>query len=178
MNGTIQIAREIMQRKELLAIAEQFATYNVQLSDEKESFEILNPYGKDAILVESEGVLASEPYIVCYTFYHIHLETVEQVIAYVRDILEGRRLVIGFFKDGRWSMSADLDKQELRDLSYTSLSKRMNMGKYGSDMLYGDHRELIEAADSFCVRGWAQDADFDAVFVTDAQGVVTVQKSN
>ena len=166
-----------MKKQELFAIAEQFAAYNVQLLDEKESFEILNPYGKDAILVESEGVLASEPYIVCYTFYHIHLETVEQVIAYVRDILEGRILVIGFFKDGRWSMSADLDKQALRNLSYTSLSKRMNMGKYGSDMPYGDHRELIEAADSFCIRGWAQDADFDATFVTDVQGNVVIRKT-
>lgn len=167
-----------MKRKELYAIAEQFAAYDVHFIDGKDSFEIKNPHGKDAVLVESEGVLQSEPYVVCYSFFHIHLETVEQVIAYVRDILEGRRLVIGFFKDGRWSMSADLDEQEMSDLSYTGLSKRMSMGKYSSDMPYGDHRELIEAADAFCVRGWAQDADFDAVFVTDAQGVVTVQKSN
>ncbi len=164
-----------MKRKELYAIAEQFAAYDVRFSDEKESFEILNPHGKDAVLVESEGGLQSEPYIVCYSFFHIHLERAEEVIAYVRDILEGRRLVIGFFKDGRWSMSADLDEQAQPDLSYTGLSKRMNMGKYGSDRPYGDHRELIEAADSFCVRGWAQDVDFDAVFVRDEQGNVTIQ---
>ena len=164
-----------MERKELLAIAEQFAAYDVRIDDEKECFEILNPFHKDSILVESEGVFQSGPYIVCYSFFHIHLETVGQVVAYVRDILEGRRLVIGFFKDGRWSMSADLDEQEMSDLSYTGLSKRMSMGKYGSDRPYGDHRELIEAADSFCVRGWAQDADFDAVLVGDEQGNVTIQ---
>ena len=161
-----------MERKELLAIAEQFAAYDVRIDDEKECFEILNPFHKDSILVESEGVFQSGPYIVCYSFFHIPLETVGQVVAYVHDILEGRRVIIEFCKNGNWSMRADLDPQELRELSYTRLAKRL--GCDGSPESYRPSR-LIDFADSFCVRGWAQDADFDAVLVGDEQGNVTIQ---
>ena len=165
-----------MKRKELLAIAEQFAAYEVQFSDEKESFDIINPFGKDPILVECEVEDPDPAYIVCFSFFHTHLDEVEQVIAYVRDIVEGKRLVIGFFKDGRWSMSADLDEQEQLDLSYTGLSKRMHMGPYSMGWPYDNHEELIEVTDSFCVRGWAQNTDFDAKFVLDEHGNVTIQK--
>ncbi len=160
-----------MKRKELLAIAEQFAAYDVRFSDGKDSFEIKNPFGKGPILVECDG----EAYIVCYAAnFHVHLEPAEQVIAYVRDILEGKKVIIEIYKDGRWRMSADLNPQELRELSFTSLSQRMHMVRDGKVVPYGDR--LIEAADSFHVRGWAQDVDFDAVFVRDEQGNVTIHK--
>lgn len=159
-----------MRKNELYRIAEHFSAYEVRFSDDGDSLQIINPFGKDAILVECDG----EAYIVCVTaHFHIHLEPVEQVVAYVRNILEGKRVIIEFYKDGNWSMSADLKSQELRELSYTSLSQRMHMVRDGKVVPYGDL--LIEAADSFHVRGWAQDVDFDAVFVRDGQGNVTIQ---
>ena len=172
-DATPQGGKEI-RRQDLLRIAEQFAAYDVQFSDEKESFEILNPFGKDSILVESEGDTPDSSYIVCYSFFHIHLETVEQVVAYVRDILEGRRVIIEFCKDGNWSMRADLDPQELRELSYAGLAKRL--GCDGTPESYRP-QQLVDFADSFHVRGWAQDADFDAVLVRDEQGNVTIQRT-
>lgn len=171
--NTYFFKRGCMQRKELLEIAEQFSAYDVRFSDKREGFDIVNPFGKDPIHVECEGELLSAPYIVWCSVYHVHLETEDQVIKFVSDIIEGRTLIISLFKDDHLCMSADLDSQELRDLSYTMLSK--HFGFDGRLTPYGTRGKLIDRADSFKIRGWAQDADFEAKFITDEQGNVSIQ---
>ena len=155
-----------MKRKELLAIVEQFSEYDVRFSDAGESFEIINPFGKEPIRVFVEND-PQTPYMVCFSFQHRHLATTDEAIAYTGDILGGNVFAIEFFKDGRNRFGCDLNAQELRDLSYTALAQRMGC--------YGDTK-LIDYADSFKVRGWGEDTDFDAVFVTDEQGYMTIQK--
>ena len=162
-----------MKREEIYAIAEQFSEHDVRFSDERDGFDIINPFGKDPIYVEYEGEQLREPYTVCFSAHHVHLETADQVIEFVGDIIEGRRLSLELFKDGRLCMGADLDAQALRDLSYTMLAKRLGLD--GTPKPYGNMGRLIDHADSFKVRGWAPNADFDGKFIVDEQGNAAVQ---
>ena len=153
-------------RTELLSIAEQFSEYDVQFSNTGESFDIINPFGKDSIRVCMENDV-HEPYMVCFSFQHRHLATADEVIAYVSDIIGGNVFAIEFFKDGRKRFGGDLDAQEVRELSYDMLARFL--GCFGAS-------ELIDVADSFKVRGWAQDGDFDAKFITGEMGKVILVK--
>ena len=160
-----------MARKELLDIAAHFSACDVRFSDERERFDIINPFGKDPIsVVYHEMKEPDTSYIVCFSCWHIHLETVNEVVAYVRDILEGRCGIIEFYNNGHIAMSTELDTQDLRELTYETLAKRMGVNGESRMRLYANHY-----ADTLKVRGWGKDADFDARFIKDEQGNVSIQ---
>lgn len=153
-----------MIRNELLSIAEHFSAYDVRFSDEEDGFDIVNPFGKDPIRVYVEDD-PHWPYTVGFSFQHRHLATVDEVVAYASDIMNGNVFAIEFFKDGYRRFGGDLDAQEVRELSYDRLVQFL--GCFGAS-------RLIDVVDSCKVRGWARDADFDATFVEDEQGNVTL----
>lgn len=154
-----------MKREELLAIAEHFSEFDVQFSDTEERFDIINPFGKDPIYVCVDNDPRT-PYMVCFSFNHVHLETPEQVIAYVGDIIGGNQFTIGFFKNGRQRIGGNLNAEEVRAISYNVLTLFLRS--------FPDLK-LIDIADSIKVRGWAQDGDFDATFGVDEMGNVSIQ---
>ena len=154
-----------MKRKELLVIAEHFSAYDIQFSDNGERFDIINPFGKDPIYVCVEND-PKTPYMVCFSFNHVHLETPDQVIAYIGDIIGGNQFTIGFFKNGRQRIGGNLNAEEVRAISYNVLTLFVRS--------FPDVR-LIDVADSIKVRGWAQDGDFDATFGVDEMGNVSIQ---
>ena len=153
-----------MTRNELLSIAEHFSAYDVRFSDEDDGFDVLNPFGKEPIRVYVEDD-PHWPYTVGFSFQHRHLATVDEVVAYASDIMNGNVFAIEFFKDGYRRFGGDLDAQEVRELSYDRLAQFL--GCFGAS-------RLIDVVDSCKVRGWSRDADFDATFVEDEQGNVTL----
>ena len=164
-----------MKRQELLAIAAQFSSYDVRFSEDGERFEIINPYeGKDPIMVADEGREPYTAYVVEFSYHHMHPVIAEQLIAHVRDILEGGQFVIAFFKEGHWVGSTTLEEQQLRELTYEALAK--DMGWDGiTKPPYGYPVRLIDKADSFIIRGWGKGTDLDGRFTTDEQGNVSIQ---
>ena len=158
--------REVRQdiRKELLAIAAHFSAYDVRCSEDGGRLDIINPFGKDPIRIHVEND-PHTPYMVCFSFQHRHLATVDEVVAYASDIMNGNVFAIEFFKDGYRRFGGDLDAQEVRELSYDRLAQFL--GCFGAS-------RLIDVVDSCKVRGWSRDADFDATFVEDEQGNVTL----
>ena len=163
-----------MKRQELRNIAAQFSSYDVKYSDTEERFEIINPYGKDTLFVADEGIEPDTAYVVEFSYHHMHPVIAEQLIAHVRDILEGRLFVIAFFKEGHWVGSTTLEEQQLRELTYEALAK--DMGWDGiTKPPYGNPVRLIDKADSFIIQGWGKDADFNGKFTTDEQGNVSTQ---
>ena len=133
-------------------------------SDDGYYFEIKNPSGKENIQVCFEND-PHTPYTVYFSFQHRHLATAAKAQKYVEDIMSSRMFAIEFFKDGRRRFGGDLTSQELQALSYQTLSDKLG------------YADLADAADSFKVRGWEPGTDFDAVFVRDEQGNVTIQKN-
>ena len=76
---------------------------------------------------------------------------------------------IEFFKCGKRCFGGDIEAQVLQDLSYETLEE------YFSDFPFG---KLKDIADSFKVRGWKPDANFDAVFDVDACGKIAIKINN
>ena len=153
-----------MIRNELLSIAGHFSAYDVRFSDEGDGFDVLNPFGKEPIRVYVEDD-PHWPYTVGFSFQHRHLATVDEVVAYASDIMNGNVFAIEFFKDGYRRFGGDLDAQEVRELSYDRLAQVL--GCFGAS-------RLIDVVDSCKIRGWAGDTDFDVTFVEDEQGNVTL----
>jgi hypothetical protein len=158
-----------MNKNALLAIAAQFSAYDVRFSEDGDRFEIINPYGKESIFVADEGKEAYTAYYVGFSCFHIHPYTAEHVITCVRDILEGKRSVIEFYKNGRVAMSTDIDTREMREVTCETLAARMGCNGESQMRFYADY------ADSFKIRIWGEDTDVDAIFIRDKQGNAGIQ---
>ena len=164
-----------MKRKELLEIAAHFSAYDVRFSEKGEHFEIVNPYGKDALFVADEGIEPDTAYVVGFSHYHMHPDLAEHVIAWVRDILEDRQLALTFFKEDRWAGSIMIEKQQVHELTYEALAKRMGWDGITPLPFSGALVKLIDKADSFIIRGWGKGTDLDGHFIRDEQGNVRIQ---
>ena len=158
--------REVRQdiRKELFAIAAQFSSYDVRCTEDGNRLDIINPFGKDPIRIHVEND-PDTPYMVCFSFQHRHLATIDEVIAYASDIIGGNVFAIEFFKDGRNFMGSDLDAKEVRELPQGIPERFLGQGQI----------KLFDVADSFKVRGWGKGADLDGRFIKDEQGNVRIQ---
>ena len=158
--------REVRQdiRKELFSIAAQFSSYDVRFFDTGDRLDIINPFGKDPISVYVEND-PNTPYMVCFSFQHRHLATIDEAIAYANDIIGGNVFAIEFFKGGRNLVGGDLDALELRALPQEIPERFLGQGQI----------KLFDVADAFRVRGWEKGTDLDGRFTTDEQGNVSTQ---
>ena len=158
-----------MFQNNLVAIASQFSDYATHLFDDKNSLEIRNPFGNENIKLEYVPEDERTPYILYFSFQHWHMNDEEDIIEHIYDIINGKLLSIEFFKCGRRCFGGDIEAKELQDLSYETLEN------FFSDFPFG---KLKDKADSFKVRGWKPDANFDAVFDVDACGKTTIKINN
>lgn len=148
-------------------IAKSFSDYNICLSKDKKILEIYNPNGEDNIRVEYVPNDEWNHYIVCFAFQHWHMNDEKDIIERISDIIEGNLFSIEFFENNILRFGGDIEAQKLQELSYETLEKYT--GYYGSTKL----KELIS---SFKVRGWNADANFNAKFIVDEFGNITIQK--
>ena len=143
-----------------------FSSYEILYLEGKDSIEIVNPFGKDNIVVDYDSA-DSTPFTVIFSFQHRHIEDENGVVEYVTDIIDENVLAIEFFKNGEKRFGGDMTSRELKDLSYEKLEQKT--GYYGST-------KLIDCADAFQVRGWSGKNNFDAIFVVDESGKVEIKK--
>lgn len=148
-------------------IAKHFPDYEICFCEDQKFFEILHPFGKENITVEYVPNDEWTPYVVSFSFQHWHMNDEEDIVECIRDVINGKVVAIEFFRDGKRRFGGDIEAQELEELSYESLAH------YIGD--FGVHK-LVDVADSFKVRGWNADADFDATFNIDDCGKITVKK--
>jgi hypothetical protein len=156
----------VMIKNNLKLIATHFSDYDVQFSEDK-FFEILNPCGNENIRLEYVSDDEWTPYILCFSFQHWHMNDEEDIIEHINDIINGNLFSIEFFAKGNRRFGGDIDAQELQDLSYEALEQFT--GYYGMS-------KLKDIADSFKVRGWHTEANFDAKFIIDEFGNITIKK--
>ena len=155
-----------MSKNNYTFLTNHFSSYEIIYLESKDSVEIVNPFGKDNIIVDYDPADPT-PFMVMFSFQHRHIEDENGVIEYINDIVNEKVFSIEFFKDGERHFGGDITAQELKDLSYEELEQ--TIGYYGST-------KLIDCADMFKVRGWSGNDNFDATFVVSENGNVEIKK--
>ncbi len=148
-------------------IAKKFSDYDIRFSEDKNLFEIFNPCGDENIRVEYVSDDEWTPYILYFSFQHWHMNDEEDIFEHINDIINGNLFSIEFFENDNRRFGGDIQAQELQELSYETLE--LYAGYCGMS-------NLKDLADSFKVRGWNAEANFDAKFIVDEFGNVTIQK--
>lgn len=154
-------------------LKKQLSSYEMNFSEDGSTVEIVNPFGNENIRVEYEEYVPEydftpyTEYTVFFAFQHRHMRGEEDVIDYINNIINGKIFSIEYFNNDIRRFGGDITAEELKDLSYDTLEQ--NTGYYGIP-------KLKDCADSFKVRGWHNDYNFDAVFVTDENKSVTIKK--
>lgn len=157
-----------MSKNNYTFLTNHFSSYEIIYLESKDSVEIVNPFGKDNIIVDYDPADPT-PFMVEFSFQHRHIEDENGVIEYINDIVNEKVFSIEFFKDGERHFGGDITAQELKDLSYEKLEQKT--GYYGST-------KLIDYADAFKIRGWSGNDNFDATFVVSENENVEIKKLN
>ena len=155
-----------MSKNNYTFLTNHFSSYEIIYLESKDSVEIVNPFGKDNIIVNYDPADPT-PFTVMFSFQHRHIEDETGVIEYITDIINENIFPIEFFKNGKKRFGGDITSQELEDLSYKNLEQIT--GYYGST-------KLIDCADMFKVRGWSGKNSFDAMFVVSESGKIEIKK--
>ena len=155
-----------MSKNNYAFLTNHFSSYEIIYLESKDSVEIVNPFGKDNIIVDYDPADPT-PFMVEFSFQHRHIEDENGVIEYITDIINENIFPIEFFKNGEKRFGGDITSQELEDLSYENLKQRT--GYYGST-------KLIDCADAFKIRGWSGKNDFDATLVIGESGKIEIKK--
>ena len=155
-----------MSKNNYTFLTNHFSSYEIIYLESKDSVEIVNPFGKDNIIVDYDPADFT-PFMVMFSFQHRHIEDEKGVVEYINDIMNEKVFSIEFFKNGERRFGGDITAQELKDLSYEELEQ--TTGYYGST-------KLTDCADAFKVRGWSGNNNFDATFVVSENGNVEIKK--
>ena len=154
-----------MIKNNLAVIAARFSDHVTRFSEGNTVLEIINPFGNENIKVEYVPDDEWTPYILYFSFQHWHMADEEDIIENINDIIDGKMLSIEFFKDGKRCFGGDIEVQDLKELSYESLENIFSVFRI----------KIIAVADSFKVRGWKANTDFDAVFNVDGNGEISIK---
>ena len=155
-----------MSKNNYAFLINHFSFCEIVYLESKDSVEIVNPFGKDNIIVDYDADNPT-PFTVMFSFQHRHIEDEKGVVEYIINIINENIFSIEFFKNGERCFGGDITAQELKDLSYEKLEQKT--GYYGST-------KLIDCADMFKVRGWSGKNSFDAMFVVSESGKIEIKK--
>ena len=155
-----------MSKNNYAFLINHFSSHEIIYSESKDSVEIVNPFGKDNIIVDYD-VNNPTPFTVMFSLQHRHIKDEKGVIEYITDIINENIFPIEFFKNGERRFGGDVTAQELKDLSYEELEQ--TIGYYGST-------KLKDCVNAFKVRGWSGNDNFDATFVVSENGNVEIKK--
>ena len=157
-----------MSKNNYAFLINHFSSCEITYLESKDSVEIVNPFGKDNIIVDYDANNPT-PFTVMFSFQHRHIDDEIGVVEYVTDIIDEKVFAIEFFKNGEKCFGGDITLRELKDLSYEKLEQKT--GYYGST-------KLIDCADAFKVRGWSGKNNFDATLVIGESGKIEIKKLN
>lgn len=153
-----------MTENRLIFLKDTFSGFGLQFSDDFSKAVIFNPNYNENIIVYDEGF----EFTVCFSFQHRHLEEEEAVVEWIREIIAGNKFAIEFFHNEQRCFGSEMDAEELQALSYEKLEQFT--GYYGLTKLLG-------VADSFKVRGWDSNNNFDCTFFRETNGTIAISRN-
>ncbi len=152
-----------MADSKLAFLLRAFPDEKVCIEDNGGKAVIFNPFSGDNIEVYYDED-DFHPFCAGFSFQHRHFDDEEAVAQWIKEIVCGKKFAIEFFRNGGNCFGGEIE--ELRHMSYEELEQRT--GYYGAAKLY-------EVADSFKVRGWHKEKNFDEVFALQEDGTVRVE---
>lgn len=152
-----------MKTNRLLFLKDAFTGFELKFADDYSSAAIVNPNYNENITVYDEEY----EFIACFSFQHRHFEDEDEIIEWIRKIISGNKFAIEFFCKGQQRFGSEIESEKLPNLSYEQL--KQFTGYYGLS-------ELLSIADTFKVRGWNNQHNFDATLVRDDNGHVLIKK--
>lgn len=153
-----------MTENRLIFLKETFSGFDLQFSDDFSNAVIINPNWNENITVYDDEY----EFTVCFSFQHRHFEDEDDVVEWIREIIDSNKLAIEFFNKEQRCFGSEIRAAELQDLSYEYLEQFT--GYYGLT-------KLLDEADSFKVRGWDSKNNFDFTFLCGANGTITISKT-
>ena len=156
-----------MTDHKLIFLKSTFSKYDVQFSENFTKATLINPFYEENITVYYYDDDDFTPFCVCFSFQHCHLMDQEDVIEWINQIIAGNKFAIEFFKNGQNCFGSEIDSKELLDLSYEKLEQFT--GYYGLT-------RLLSIVDTFKIRGWNNQHNFDATFVCEDNGYILIKK--
>lgn len=155
-----------MKDNKLGFLINSFPEYLIHFSNDNSYATIINPFYDENIIVDYYEDDFS-PFCARFSFQHRHFVNKDDLVNWINEIVSGNILAIEFFKNEQNRFGGDIKSTELEELSYAKLEQYS--GYYGSTKLY-------EISDSFKVRGWKREDNFDGIFHLETNGTFTIEK--
>ena len=156
-----------MSDNKLAFIKTAFPEYDVQFLENSTGAVLINPFYDENIKVYYYEDDDFTPYCACFSFQHCHLPDEEDTLEWIRSIISEDKLAIEFFKDGKQHFGGDIEAKDLSNLSFHKLKH------FAEDF---GLTKLISIADTFKVRGWNNQHNFDAKLVCEDNGNISIKK--
>ena len=148
-------------------LASYTSKYRVDISDDLESAIIYNPNSEDHLYVEYDKADDFSPYMLSFSFQHVHLTDEESAKEWIDSILSEDVFSIEYFCGEERRFGGEISAQELENLSYDYLEQ--DTGYYGLT-------KLFQIVDHFKIRGWSKKNDFDGYFV-EKDNTIQIEKN-
>lgn len=142
-------------------LANYISKYQVDISDNLESAIIYNPNGEDHLYIEYDKADTFSPYMLSFSFQHVHVSDEESAAQWVDSILNEKILSIEYFIGESKCLGGEINFSDLSNLSYEFLEKYA--GYFGIS-------KLFHMVDNFKVRGWTEKNNFDGYFIKSGDG--------
>lgn len=78
-------------------------------------------------------------------------------------------MAIEFFKNGQNCFGGEITAEELDEITYKKLERYA---------VYYGTTKLLNIVDSFKIRGWNIESNFDADFILEKDGTIAIEKTN
>ena len=153
-----------MNENRLIFLKESFSGFELRFSDNFSKADIINPNWNENITVYDDEY----EFTVCFSFQHCHFEDKENVIEWIREVIDGNKLAIEFFNKEQCHFGSEIEVTALQDLTYEKLEQFT--GYYGLT-------KLLDVADSFKVRGWDSKNNFDFMFFRESNGTIAITQT-
>lgn len=147
-------------------LSEYTSSFTVDISDDLNSAVIYNPFGGDNIYVEYFSDDEYDPFMVRFSYQHVHLPDESSAKEWIDRVTSGELFAIEFFKDGRDCFGGEIEKEDIDSLSYDILEQYLNRCGLSLQNI---------SADSFKIRGWNPKSAVDFVLHKD-NGIISVEK--
>ena len=150
-------------------IIKAFPNLKIEMSHDGETITILNPYSNSNIIVDYEffvstdGLDSFEQYTTQFSYQHRHFENENDVIEWIKTIVDDSLLAIEFFEGDENRFGGEIPCSSVSQLTYDVFVKE-----------HGYYMGITQC-DNFKIRSWSGKNDYDGyIFSSKEKGTYII----